>query len=74
MDTDLMLVIGIILGVLTIPALLSAFAESRTPRAASIIVLIAGTLIVLAINQKPSGYTFPEAARAFATVFARFTH
>jgi hypothetical protein len=72
MDTDLMLVVGIVLGVLSVPALISAFSEGRPPRAASIIVLVAGTLVVLALSQRPSGYTFDEVIGAFRNVFARF--
>ena len=72
MDTDLMMVIGVSLGVLAIPALLSAYSEGRPPRLAAIVVLIAGTLIVVALNQKPSGYTVREIFQAFGTVFAGF--
>ncbi len=73
MDTDLMMVIGVTLGVLSIPALLSAYSEGRPPRLAAIVVLIAGTLVVVALIQKPSGYTVREILLAFASVFGRFT-
>jgi hypothetical protein len=73
MDTDLMLVTGIVLGVLTVPAVLAAYSESRFPRVAALMALIAATLIALAIVQKPSGYTFPEATQAFGKVFSRLT-
>ena len=60
MNTDLYLVIGIIVGALAIPSLLAAYAESRAPRAGAIMVLISGVLIAVALTQKPSGYTFAE--------------
>lgn len=71
MDTDLFLVIGLTLGGLTIPSLLSAFTEGRTPRSAAIMVLIAGTLVVLALTQKPSGYSVSDIPDAFARVIGR---
>ncbi|MFC2968433.1 hypothetical protein [Acidimangrovimonas pyrenivorans] len=58
MNTDLMFVIGLVVGVLAIPSIFSAFSESRAPRAAAIMVLIAGVLIVTAVSQKPAAYTF----------------
>ncbi len=72
MDTDLMLVIGIVIGILTIPVLLSAYSEGRVPRVAAIMVLISGVLLATALSQRPSGYSFDEAVSAFGRVFARF--
>lgn len=74
MNTDLYLVIGMIVGALAIPSLLGAFAESRTPRAGSILVLISGVLIAVALTQKPSGYTFAEIPHVFVRVIGSFVH
>ena len=71
MDTDLMLVTGIILAVMSIPAMLSAFTEGRAPRLAAIVVLIAGVLIFMAVNEQSSGYSFPELPQVFGRVFNR---
>jgi hypothetical protein len=71
MDTDLILVIGIIIAVLTLPALLAAFSESRPPKAASIMLMIAGVLIVVALTQRPTGYTFGEIPDVFMRVLRR---
>lgn len=71
MDPDLMLVVGILLGVFSVPSLLSAFSESRAPRTAAIILLVAATLVVLAISRRPSGYTLDEIILAFRNVFGR---
>lgn len=71
MDTDLILVIGMVLSVLAIPSLLSAFAESRAPRAGAIMVLIGGVLIVVALTKHPSGYTFAQLPDVVAGVVAR---
>ncbi|PZQ97962.1 MAG: hypothetical protein DI533_12585 [Cereibacter sphaeroides] len=72
MDTDLMMVIGITLGVLSVPSLLSAFSEGRPPRFAAIIILVAGILVVAAIYQRPSGYSFQDIVGSFRNVIARF--
>jgi hypothetical protein len=71
MDTDLILVIGITLAALTIPSLLAAFSESRPPRAAAVLMLIAGTMIVVALTQRPSGYAFADIPQTFMRVFGR---
>ena len=72
MDTDLMLVVGLFICALAIPSLLSAFAESRPPRAGAIMVLIGGVLLALALTQKPSGYTFAEVPEVVFRVIGRF--
>ena len=53
MDTDLMLVLGISLGVLSIPSMVSAFTDGRAPRFAAVMLLIAGTLLVMALVSRP---------------------
>jgi hypothetical protein len=74
MDTDLILTVGIVLAVLAIPAMLSAFSESRPPRGAAIVVLISGVLIVIALTQRPQGYTFQEIPDALMRVIGRLIH
>ena len=66
-----MLVIGIILGVLSIPAMLNAYSDGRAPRLASITVLIAGILIFLAIYNHRPAYTPADLPDVFARVFRR---
>lgn len=72
MDPDLFLVIGLILGVLAVPSIISAFSEGRAPRAASIVVLIAGALVVVALNKKGGGYPIAEIPQAFLNVIERY--
>lgn len=74
MDTDLMLVTGIILLVMSIPSMLSAFTESRVPRLAILVLVVAGVLIFMAINDRSGGYTFPELPQVFARVFGRLVN
>ena len=72
MDSDLLFVMGATLLVLTIPALFSAFADSRPPRAAAIILLIGGTLVAVALSQKPGGIALAQIPDMFIRVIARF--
>lgn len=60
MDADQMMVLGLVLGALSIPSLLSAFSESRAPRVGTILVLTAGGLIAFAATSKPGGYEIAE--------------
>ena len=72
MDTDLVLVIGIVLCALAIPSLLSAYTEGRAPRAGAVLVLIGGVLIVVALSQHPRGYSFAEIPDLFFRVIGRY--
>ncbi len=72
MDTDLILVIGVIVAVLTVPAIFSALADGRAPRRAAIMVLIAGGLIALAVMQRPGGYSIEDIPSAFMSVVNRY--
>jgi hypothetical protein len=74
MDTDLMLVVGVLASAMAIPSMLSAFSESRAPRGGAILLLIGGTLLVAALTQKPSGYTFAEVPEAVYRVVGRFVN
>jgi hypothetical protein len=73
-NPDLLLVIGIVLAVLAVPAMVSAFSDGRAPRAASITVLIAGVLIVFAFTKKPGGYEVRDIPNAFYRVIGQFRH
>lgn len=70
-DPDLVLVIGLIVGLLAVPALISAFSESRVPRAAAILVMISAGLIVVAVLQQPGGYAVDQIPDVFFRVVGR---
>ena len=71
-DPDLIYIIGLVVGFLAFPALLSAFSESRPPRTAAIMVMIAAGLVVTALIQKPSGYSFGQTPQIFMDVVSRY--
>ena len=58
MSTDLIFVLGAAIGVLAIPAIVSAFADGRTPRAAALVVLIAALMMGYAMKERPGAYSF----------------
>ncbi|MEP2921859.1 MAG: hypothetical protein ABJP06_14135 [Sulfitobacter sp.] len=72
MDADLALVIGIILAGFSVPSILSALSDKRAPRAPAITILIAGGLILFAVQGKPGGYTFEQMPDVFVNVIARY--
>jgi hypothetical protein len=71
MDTDLILVIGILLSALAIPSLLSAYSETRVPRTGAIMILVGGVLVMVALTQRPTGYRIDDIPSVFVSVLAR---
>lgn len=69
---DLFLVVGIIIAGFAVPSILGALADRRTPRVAAIAILVGGSLILLAISQKPGGYTLGQVPEAFVRVVAHY--
>lgn len=71
MDTDLVLTIGIVLLVLTIPSLLSAWVDGRVPRVGAILVVASIGMILAAVVTRPGGYAFEEIPGIMLSVLAR---
>lgn len=74
MQADLFLVVGCVVGVLAVPALLSAFTHGHAPRAGAIMVLISGGLIATAVMQNPKGYTVEQLPQVFSRVVNRYVN
>ena len=72
MDADLALILGLIVGGLSIVGIFGAIADGRGPRASAITVIIAGGLIIYALATKPDGYTMDQIPQVFFGVVARF--
>jgi hypothetical protein len=70
MNADLALVLGIVVAGFSIPSILSALSDRRAPRASAVTILIAGGLILYAVQTKPSGYTLDDIPNAFINVVA----
>ncbi|WP_299652137.1 hypothetical protein [uncultured Tateyamaria sp.] len=73
MSPDFYLVLGILIAGFSIPSILSAVSDRRAPRASAITILIAGGLILLAIQSQPGGYSLEEIPEVFVRVIASFT-
>ncbi len=72
MDPDLIFVVGLVLGVFSIPSIMSAFSESRSPRVAAFTVISAGVMIIWAIQTKPGGYSLNDIPDVFVQVVAKY--
>ncbi|MCB5409638.1 hypothetical protein [Pseudogemmobacter faecipullorum] len=72
MDSDLFLTIGIILAILTLPVLLSAWVEGRVPRLGAILIIAAGGLFVTAMTQHSGGYKLQKIPDVMLRVIGRY--
>ena len=72
MDPDLALTLGIIIATLSIPSILSALSDSRAPRASAVTILIAGGLILYALQNNPGGYRLEQVPDIVVKVISRF--
>lgn len=70
-DTDMMLTVGIVLLVLSVPSLLAAWVEGRAPRLGAIMAVAAIGLIVAALLVKPGGYAFNQVPGVMVAVVSR---
>lgn len=71
-DSDLCLVIGIVLVWLGIPAVVSAYANQRRPLFGGLILLVAAALMIFAGQTKEGGYPLTEIPEVFFQVVSRF--
>jgi len=72
MNSDLLLVIGLILGVFSLPSIISSLSDGRAPRVAAFTLIAAGSLVVYAIQTRPGGYELQDIPAAFVRVLAMF--
>ncbi|WP_438992381.1 hypothetical protein [Lentibacter sp.] len=72
MDYDLYLVIGLVIAVFSVPAVVSALADNRTPRAAAIVLMLSGGLVAWAVASKPAGYTLDQIPNVIVDVVGRY--
>jgi formate-dependent nitrite reductase membrane component NrfD len=71
MDTDLVLTLGIVLLVVTLPSLLAAWVEGRAPRVGAIMLVTSFAMIIAAVLYKPGGYAIDEVLTVMVGVFSR---
>lgn len=68
MHSDFLLVIGLMVVCLSVPAFMSAWADRRTPRAGVAMGGAGALMVVVAIQLAPFGYTIEAVPSAFARV------
>jgi len=71
MDTDLILFGGLIFGVLSLTAALSAFSDGRRPWSGGILAAIAVAMLLTAQFGHPDGYAFRDVPDVVIGVIAR---
>ena len=72
MDGELLLILGIVVGVLATPALISAFSSGRSPRGAIVAAVAGGSLIFLATLAQPGGFRAQDLPQIAARVLHRY--
>ncbi|MGA0540627.1 hypothetical protein [Neotabrizicola sp. VNH66] len=72
MDPDLFLTIGVVLAILTIPSLFSAWTDGRAPRMGAIMLIAAAGLVVAAVTKKPGGYAVGDVPHVMMSVVGRY--
>ncbi|MGM0661138.1 MAG: hypothetical protein ACQEUH_08180 [Pseudomonadota bacterium] len=72
MDADLALSIGMVLAVVSLPSLLSAFSEARAPRLAALMIIVASGSMIWAATTKPGGYSLGDLPYVLISVIARY--
>ncbi len=72
LDTELILIVGAVLCVLSVPSALSAFSEERWPRAGGCMLIVGGGLIIWAVALHPDRHSVKEIPEIFMRVLARY--
>ncbi|MCB1399870.1 MAG: hypothetical protein KDJ82_08235 [Rhodobacteraceae bacterium] len=74
MESDVLLVAGLIVAALALPSALAAFSESRPPRVAAVAVLARRRVILAAFMTNPRGYTAGQIPGVFSRVIGGLLH
>lgn len=72
MDTDLALILGLVILGFSIPSVLSAMSERRPPRASALTILIGFGLLFYAMTTHPGGYQIDQVPDVFFSVLGRY--
>jgi hypothetical protein len=57
-----------VLGIFSIPSIISAISNQRPPRIASLVLIAGGCLVLFAMHKNPGGYSLTEIPHAFVRV------
>lgn len=70
MNPDILLIGGLTVACLSIPSIISAYADRRSPRIAMVMLLFGGGLVLLALRSQPGGYALADVPEALLRVLA----
>lgn len=72
MNTDIVIVVGLLALVIALPTWISAFSESRFPFLAIAFIMLGSGMVAWAFMTNPGVYTFEEIPRTVIRVIGRF--
>jgi len=72
MDLELIFVLGCVIAAFSIPAIVSAFSDSRSPRYPAMIILIGVVMISYAIKERPGAFPYETVPDVFVKVIGRY--
>lgn len=71
---ELILVLGLVICVLTVPAILHAIKEGIPPRGAAVAILLGGSMVSYAVYTTPGGFAFNELPDIVMRLFRSITN
>ena len=71
MDADTSLVMGLMLAILSVPALLSAWSDGRLPVIGTLLLAVGGGMVIYAFVITQTGYTLSGLPDVVYTVIGR---
>jgi hypothetical protein len=71
-DTDLFVVVGLLVAALSLPSALSAFADERFPYVALLVIALGLGTVTVGIYGAQGGYTLARVPHSFVEILARF--
>lgn len=74
MTNDLILVIGVVVFALSVPAILSAFVDNRSPRRAAALAAVGVAMVAYALSQAPGGVDLALVPAAFARLIGEIVN
>ena len=73
MSTDFIFVLGVALGILAVPAIVSAYVDERPPRGPAVIVLISALMVGYAMIDRPGAYSWSTLPDVLVRTIAALT-
>lgn len=70
MFSDYLLTIGLVVGLFSIPAMLSAYADRRPPRASMAAFILSAAILAVAYVRHPGGYALADVPNVVVAVIA----